>query len=97
MPAGGSATVPPVLNPASVDSVSLSYSSSDATAASVKKNSDGTATVSALKAGNVTITCVDSVSGLSATVDLVVNAASAAVPSWLVGTFEGVDDMSNTL
>ena len=94
---GGSATITPVLNPSSVDSVSLSYSSSDASVASVKKNSDGTATVSALKAGNVTITCVDSVSGLSATVDLVVNAASAAVPSWLVGTFEGVDDMSNTL
>ncbi|MGN1261986.1 MAG: Ig-like domain-containing protein, partial [Candidatus Enteromonas sp.] len=94
---GGSATITPVLNPSSVDSVSLSYSSSDATVASVKKNQDGTATVSALKAGTVTITCLDSVSGLSATIDLVVNAASAAVPSWLVGTFEGVDDMSNTL
>lgn len=94
---GGSATITPNLTPSNVDSLSLSYSSSDASVASVKKNADGTATVSALKAGNVTITCVDSVSGLSATIDLTVNATQAAIPSTLVGTFDGTDEISNSM
>ena len=63
----------------------------------MKKNADGTATVSALKAGNVTITCVDAVSGLSATIDLTVNATQTAIPSTLVGTFDGTDEISNSM
>lgn len=63
----------------------------------MKKNRDGSATITALAAGKATIVATDAVTKKSASIEIEVSAEVAAVPSKFVGVFEGSDGVGSTL
>lgn len=91
---GASTSLTPVFVPSNPDSVSLTYSSSDSSIATVSKDNGGnTATVTAVSSGSVTITAVDAVSGQSANIEITVTGETATIPSSLVGAWNGEDNV----